>query len=168
MVTFTGSPEVGLRIRNLAGLKRVTLELGSNSAVIVEDDANLDDAVPRCLPGSYANSGQVCISVQRIFVHQTSPASSPTLVEGARKLKTGHPHDPSTDISSLITVQEAERVENWIGEAVQAGAKLLTGGSRQRATVAPAVLADVARASEDLLPGSLRSARRDQPLRHAG
>jgi acyl-CoA reductase-like NAD-dependent aldehyde dehydrogenase len=144
MVTFTGSPEVGLRIRNLAGLKRVTLELGSNSAVIVEDDANLDEAVPRCLAGSYANSGQVCISVQRIFVHQDVAGEfTERMVEGARKLKTGHPHDSSTDISSLITVQEAERVENWIGEAVRAGAKLLTGGSRQRATVEPAVLADV-------------------------
>ena len=65
------------------------------------------------------------------------------MVEGARKLKTGHPHDASTDISSLITVQEAERVESWIGEAVQAGAKLLTGGSRQRATVEPAILTEV-------------------------
>jgi acyl-CoA reductase-like NAD-dependent aldehyde dehydrogenase len=140
MVTFTGSPEVGLRIRNLAGLKRVTLELGSNSAVIVEDDANLDEAVPRCLAGSYANSGQVCISVQRIFVHQDVVGEfTERMVEGARKLKIGS----STDISSLITVQEAERVENWIGEAVQAGAKLLSGGSRQRATVEPAVLADV-------------------------
>jgi acyl-CoA reductase-like NAD-dependent aldehyde dehydrogenase len=112
--------------------------------VIVEDDADLDAAVPRCLAGSYANSGQVCISVQRIFVQQDVAGEfTERMVEGARKLKTGHPHDPSTDISSLITVQEAERVESWIGEAVQAGAKLLTGGSRQRATVEPAVLADV-------------------------
>ena len=69
MITFTGSVDVGLRIRNLAGMKRVTLELGSNSAVIVEDDANLDEAVARCVAGSFAHSGQVCISVQRIFVH---------------------------------------------------------------------------------------------------
>ena len=71
MVTFTGSVDVGLRIRNLAGLKRVTLELGNNSAVIIEADANLDEAVPRCVTGSFAHSGQVCISVQRIFVHES-------------------------------------------------------------------------------------------------
>ncbi len=70
MITFTGSPEVGLHIRSLAGMKRVTLELGSNSAVIVEEDADLDAAVPRCVTGSFANSGQVCISVQRIFAHK--------------------------------------------------------------------------------------------------
>ena len=73
MITFTGSPEVGLRIRSLAGMKRVTLELGSNSAVIIEDDADLDAAVPRCITGSFANSGQVCISVQRIFAHRRDP-----------------------------------------------------------------------------------------------
>ena len=70
MITFTGSVDVGLRIRNLAGMKRVTLELGSNSAVIIEDDANLDEAVARCVAGSFAHSGQVCISVQRIFVNK--------------------------------------------------------------------------------------------------
>ena len=144
MVTFTGSPEIGLRIRNLAGMKRVTLELGSNSAVIVEEDADLDEAVPRCLTGSYANSGQVCISVQRIYAHESIAGEFiARMTEGARKLKIGHPHDASTEISSLITVKEAERVEGWIGEAVQAGAKLLTGGSRRRATVDPAILTDV-------------------------
>ena len=144
MVTFTGSPEIGLRIRNLAGMKRVTLELGSNSAVIVEEDADLDEAVPRCLTGSYANSGQVCISVQRIYAHESIAGEFiARMTEGARKLKIGHPHDAATEISSLINVKEAERVEGWIGEAVQSGAKLLTGGSRRRATVDPAVLTDV-------------------------
>ena len=70
MVTFTGSPEVGQRIRNLAGMKRVTLELGSNSAVIIEPDADLDKAVPKCVAGAFAHSGQVCISVQRIYAHE--------------------------------------------------------------------------------------------------
>jgi acyl-CoA reductase-like NAD-dependent aldehyde dehydrogenase len=144
MVTFTGSAEVGLRIRNLAGLKRVTLELGNNSAVIVEKDADLDDAVPRCVAGSFAHSGQVCISIQRILVHNDLRAEFlERFVEGTRKLTIGHPSDGTTDISSLITVKEAERVESWIGEAVQGGAKLLTGGARKRATIEPAVLADV-------------------------
>ena len=144
MVTFTGSPEVGQRIRNLAGMKRVTLELGNNSAVIIEEDANLDEAVPRCISGSFAHSGQVCISVQRIYAHRKIKNEfAERMAEGARKLVVGHPQDPATDISSLITVAEAERVESWLEEAVQAGAKLLTGGARHRATIEPAVLADV-------------------------
>lgn len=144
MVTFTGSVEVGLRIRSLAGMKRVTLELGSNSAVILADDANLDEAVPRCVTGGFAHSGQVCISVQRIFVdRKIRGAFLERFVEAARKLKIGHPHDPATEVSSLITVKDAERVEGWIAEAVQSGAKLLTGGSRRHATVEPAVLMDV-------------------------
>src|SRR6478672_5755999 len=144
MVTFTGSADVGLRIRNLAGMKRVTLELGSNSAVIIEDDANLEEAVGRCVAGSFAHSGQVCISVQRIYVHNKIRSQfMERFVEGARKLHIGHPHDPATDISSLITVGEAERVEGWIGEAVSHGAKLMTGGGRKRATIEPAILADL-------------------------
>ena len=144
MVTFTGSPEVGQRIRSLAGMKRVTLELGNNSAVIIEDDADLAEAAPRCVSGSFAHSGQVCISVQRIYVHRKIKNEFVERVaEGARKLVVGHPQDPATDISSLITVAEAQRVESWLDEAVQAGAKLLTGGVRHRATIEPAVLTDV-------------------------
>jgi acyl-CoA reductase-like NAD-dependent aldehyde dehydrogenase len=144
MVTFTGSVDVGLRIRNLAGMKRVTLELGSNSAVIVEDDADLNEAVPRCIAGSFAHSGQVCISVQRIYVNaKIRNEFVERFVEGARKLHIGHPHSPGTDISSLITEDEAQRVENWIGEAVEAGAKLVSGGVRKRSTIEPTVLTDV-------------------------
>ncbi|MCZ2148190.1 MAG: aldehyde dehydrogenase family protein [Bryobacterales bacterium] len=144
MITFTGSPEVGLRLRNLAGMKRVTLELGNNSAVIVEGDANLEEAAARCVAGSFAHSGQVCISVQRIFVEETARSEfMDRMVELTEKLKLGHPHDPGTDISSLITEKEAERVESWIDEAVRHGARLLTGGVRKRATMQPAVLADV-------------------------
>jgi acyl-CoA reductase-like NAD-dependent aldehyde dehydrogenase len=144
MITFTGSPDVGLHIRSLAGMKRVTLELGSNSAVIVEEDADLDAAVPRCITGSFANSGQVCISVQRIFAHKRVHSELlDRMVDGARKLRIGHPHEPSTEISSLITVKEAERVEGWVQEAGRAGAKVVTGGSRRHATVEPAVLSEV-------------------------
>ncbi len=145
MVTFTGSPEVGLRIRNLAGLKKVTLELGANSAVIVEDDANLDEAVPRCVSGSFAHSGQVCISVQRIYVHhRIRDEFLDRCVEATRKLAIGHPHQPQTDISSLITPAEAERVAAWVDEAKSAGAQVVTGGKRMfRATMEPTVLAEV-------------------------
>jgi acyl-CoA reductase-like NAD-dependent aldehyde dehydrogenase len=144
MITFTGSADVGVRIRSLAGMKRVTLELGNNGAVIIEEDADLDEAVPRCVAGSFAHSGQVCISVQRIYVHEGIRSQFlDRFVAAAGKLKIGHPLEPDTDVSSLITEQEARRVESWIEEAVRAGAKLLTGGKRRRATLEPAVLADV-------------------------
>ncbi len=144
MITFTGSPEVGLRIRSMAGLKRVTLELGNNSALIVEPDGDLDEAVPRAVAGSFAHSGQVCISVQRIFVQRARHEEFlERFATAARKLKIGHPHDPQTDLSSLITVREAERVESWIEEARGAGARLITGGARRRATIEPTILADV-------------------------
>src|SRR5436190_12176902 len=144
MVTFTGSVDVGLRIRNLAGMKRVTLELGSNSAVIIEDDADLDEAVSRCVTGSFAHSGQVCISVQRIYVNaKIRNEFTERFVERARQLHIGHPHSSDTDVSSLITEGEARRVESWIAEAVAAGAKLVSGGGRKRSTVEPAVLTEV-------------------------
>jgi len=146
MVTFTGSVDVGTRLRGLAGLKRVTLELGNNSAVIVEDDADLAEAAARCVAGAFAHSGQVCISVQRVYVHKkVADEFTERVVEATRKLAIGHPRESATDISSLITPAEAERIEAWIGGAVHGGAKLLTGGARRdRATVEPAVLTGVA------------------------
>lgn len=144
MVTFTGSAEVGLRIRSRAGMKRVTLELGNNSAVIVCADADLDDAVSRCVPGAYANSGQVCISVQRIFADEAIHAGFVSrFAARAAELSIGHPLENGAAVTSLITEAEAQRVTAWIGEAIEAGAKLIAGGGRQRATVQPAVLADV-------------------------
>lgn len=144
MVSFTGSPDVGARIRGMAGLKRVSLELGGNAAVIVDEDANLDEAVARCVAGGFAHSGQVCISVQRIYVSgRIRPEFQERVVASTRKLVVGHPKETSTDVSSLITVPEAERVEAWVREAVDMGARVLTGGSRNRATVEPTVLADV-------------------------
>lgn len=144
MVTFTGSPEVGLRIRQLAGLKKVTLELGNNSAVVIEDDADLDQAVPRCVTGSFAHSGQVCISVQRIFVnHKIQQGFLERFLAATAKLRIGHPHEPETDVSSMITESEAERVESWVAEAVSQGARLVAGGRRSRATIEPVVLTGV-------------------------
>jgi acyl-CoA reductase-like NAD-dependent aldehyde dehydrogenase len=145
MVTFTGSPDVGQRIRNLAGMKRVTLELGSNSAVIIEPDADLDKAVPKCVAGAFAHSGQVCISVQRIYAHEAiRDEFAARMAEATLKLKIGHPKEETTDVSSLITETEAKRIETWIGEAQQGGATLLTGGARHGATVEPAILTNVA------------------------
>ena len=144
MVTFTGSVEVGMKIRAQAGLKRVTLELGGNSAVIIAEDADLDAALPRCVGGAYAHSGQLCISVQRIYVHASRRDEFlERFVEGTKRLVVGHPHDAKTDISSLINPKEADRVVSWIGEAIRSGARLVQGGGRSRATIEPAVVAEV-------------------------
>ncbi|MBI2690281.1 MAG: aldehyde dehydrogenase family protein [Acidobacteria bacterium] len=144
MVTFTGSPEVGVRLREIAGLKRVTLELGSNSAVIVEADADLELAAPQCVSGAYAHSGQVCISVQRIFVHDSLFAPFvERLAAGAAALRRGDPVEETTEVSSLISEGEAERVAEWIAEAVGAGARLVTGGEREGTRMRPAVVTDV-------------------------
>jgi acyl-CoA reductase-like NAD-dependent aldehyde dehydrogenase len=133
MITFTGSAAVGLGLRAKAGLKRVTLELGNNSAVVVLRDADLDDAAAACVAGTYAHSGQTCISVQRIFVEATVEAAfTERFVAAASQLKQGHPLQENTDLASLIDEREAERVSQWIeqsqGESILApqrdGAKL--------------------------------------------
>jgi acyl-CoA reductase-like NAD-dependent aldehyde dehydrogenase len=144
MLTFTGSPEVGRTIRSRAGFKKVTLELGNNSAVIIEPGSDMGPAVSRTVQGAFAHSGQVCISVQRAFVHRTIAGEFVERMKAATDaLKIGHPYEQSTDISSLIDETEAIRIEEWIGEAVAGGAKVVTGGKRTRATVSPAVLTDV-------------------------
>ena len=144
MLTFTGSPEVGRTIKAHAGFKKVTLELGNNSAVIIEPGADLTTAVARCTQGAFSHSGQVCISVQRVFVQRSiSGEFVDRLKAAAEALKIGHPYEDSTDISSLIDESEAVRIEQWIGEAVDGGARVITGGKRSYATVAPAVLLDV-------------------------
>ena len=144
MLTFTGSPEVGRTIKSRAGFKKVTLELGNNSAVIIEPGSDMNTAVSRTVQGAFAHSGQVCISVQRVFVHRTiANEFVERLKAGAEALRIGHPYEETTDISSLIDEKEAVRIEKWIEEAVAGGAKVVTGGKRKFATVSPTVLADV-------------------------
>jgi acyl-CoA reductase-like NAD-dependent aldehyde dehydrogenase len=151
MVTFTGSAPVGLRIRARAGLKRVTLELGNNSALIVEEDADLEDCAARAVPGAFAHSGQVCISVQRIFAHhKVCDEFVERFVTLANRLKIGHPLEEETEVSSLIAETEAERVRMWLEEAVAAGATRCCGGERTRATITPAVLTGVPREAKVL------------------
>lgn len=150
MITFTGSAEVGRQIHAAAGLRRVTLEMGSNSSVILEPDCDLDLLIPRCVAGGYAVAGQVCISVQNIYVHERIAGNfTERFVAAVRALKIGHPLEESTDIASLISVEAAERVERWIERARARGAHLLTGGTRHGATIEPAVLSDVP-ADDDL------------------
>lgn len=144
MITFTGSAGVGVRIRSLAGLKRVTLELGNNSALIVHRDADLAECVARAVPGAYAHSGQTCISVQRILVHaDVHDEFVNRFTAAAARLVIGHPLDEATEVSSLITEQDAVRVESWIGEAATLGASRAFGGSRSHATLTPAAVLDV-------------------------
>jgi acyl-CoA reductase-like NAD-dependent aldehyde dehydrogenase len=148
MLTFTGSPAVGRTIKSRAGFKKVTLELGNNSAVIVEPEADLATAVARTTQGAFSHSGQVCISVQRVFAHRAIFGEFvDRLKASAEALHIGHPYENSTDISSLIDESEAVRIEEWIGQAVAGGAKVVTGGARKFATVAPTVLVDVPLAS---------------------
>src|SRR5207253_4801011 len=130
---------VGKAIRAAAGLKKVTLELGNNSAAVIEPDGNLDVAVSRAVIGAFAHSGQVCISLQRAFVHESvAEEFQNRLLEATEKLKVGHPLEESTDVSSLIAEKEAIRVREWIDEAVSGGARLLCGGDRRYATIKPA------------------------------
>lgn len=144
MITFTGSMKVGAEIRAKAGFKRVTLELGNNSAVIIEPDADLAAAVARSAQGAFTLSGQSCISLQRAFVHASiADEYVERLVAATKKLRIGHPYERSTDISSLIDEAAAIRVESWIEEAVRAGARLECGGKRRFATIEPTVLTNV-------------------------
>jgi acyl-CoA reductase-like NAD-dependent aldehyde dehydrogenase len=143
-VSFTGSPSVGRTIIKNAGLKKVTMELGNNSATIIDRDANLDKAIPACVVGAFSNSGQVCISVQRIYVHRDIYDSfRDRFVDAVKKLKVGDPLEEDTDVGPLITEKEAIRVEEWVNEAAQQGAKILTGGKREGGVYAPTVLDNV-------------------------
>lgn len=129
MITFTGSPAVGISIRNKAGLKRTTLELGSNAAVILDKDTNVDQVVERHVTGAFSNQGQVCISLQRVYAHEeVYDEFVEKFVAKAKQLKIGDPMDPETYVSALISKKETERALSWIEEAKRNGAEVLTGG----------------------------------------
>jgi len=142
-ISFTGSPPVGARILKMGGLKRVTLELGNNSGTIIEPDANLDRAVPRCVMSAFANAGQVCISLQRLYVHeQIAPAFLERFLAATAALKVGNPLDRDCDVGPMISDEAADRAESWIKDAVAEGARLLAGGRRQGRLIWPTVLGD--------------------------
>jgi acyl-CoA reductase-like NAD-dependent aldehyde dehydrogenase len=143
-VSFTGSPPVGEAIIRRAGLKKVTLELGNNSGTIVEPDADLDEAVPRCVMSAFANSGQVCISLQRLYVHKAVAADfTRRFVEATANLVVGNPLDRDCDVGPMISEGEAARAEFWVKEAVAQGARVLIGGRREGALFQPTVLVGV-------------------------
>jgi acyl-CoA reductase-like NAD-dependent aldehyde dehydrogenase len=131
LLSFTGSPAVGWDLKTRAGKKKVILELGGNAGCVVDSDANLEDAVQRIIFGAFYQSGQSCISVQRIYVHRSIHEEFRSrLVAATKALKMGDPKDEETFIGPIIAEEEAERIEAWIQEAVDAGAHILCGGRR--------------------------------------
>jgi acyl-CoA reductase-like NAD-dependent aldehyde dehydrogenase len=143
MITFTGSPAVGIGIRNKAGLKRVTLELGSNAAVIIDRDVNIDKIIPRCVMGAFSNQGQVCISLQRVYAHEEIyDQFVEKFIEATKQLKAGDPLDPETDVSALISPKDVQRSLDWIKEARDQGATIATGGQAEGNILYPTVILD--------------------------
>ena len=145
LLTFTGSSAVGWGMKARAGRKRVLLELGGNAGVIVDETADLGQAVARIAAGGFALAGQSCISVQRVYVHRRLfDRLAAMLTEKVEALKVGDPLDPATDLGPMVDEGEAERIDAWVTEAVREGARVLTGGKRLGgAMYAPTVLVDV-------------------------
>jgi glyceraldehyde-3-phosphate dehydrogenase (NADP+) len=144
MISFTGGIEAGKRISQHAGIKKIGMELGSDSPVIVWGDADLDWAVESCVSGAFWAAGQNCIGVQRLYVQKNIYQEfRDKFVERTLKYKIGDKLNDETDMGPMITVDEAKRVESWIKEAEGKGAKILAGGNRQNALVEPTVLENV-------------------------
>ncbi len=142
-LTFTGSPAVGWALKAKSGRKKVTLELGGNAGCIVHADADVDHAATRCAAGAFAFSGQVCISLQRIFVHKDIFGEfAGRFVELTKALKVGDPRRADTNLGPMINEREARRAMQWIEEAAGAGAKVLCGGEADGAILHPTVLSD--------------------------
>ncbi|HEX2639011.1 MAG TPA: aldehyde dehydrogenase family protein, partial [Pyrinomonadaceae bacterium] len=141
MLSFTGSAPIGWALKQKAGKKPIALELGGNAPVIVDATADIENSVSRTLVGAFAYTGQVCISVQRIFVHdQLFDNWTNTFVERAKKQKTGDPLAEDTEISAMIDEAAAKRAEQWVAEAVDHGARLMCGGKREGSVLEPTVL----------------------------
>lgn len=144
LLSFTGSAAVGWMLKAKCGKKKVVLELGGNAGVIVEPDADLDFAAQRCAAGGFGYAGQTCISVQRIFAHQSiADLFTTKLMLQVARLKAGDPTDESVVVGPLIDQKAAQRVEEWIAEAASQGARVLLGGKRKGAVVEATVLSHV-------------------------
>ncbi|MCR6473492.1 aldehyde dehydrogenase family protein [Bacillus safensis] len=141
LISFTGGAAGGEHITTSAGLKKVLLELGGNGATIVHHDADIEQAASMCAKTGFSNSGQSCISVQRIYVHQEMmPSFTEVLKQKVEQLVVGDPLSSESDIGCMVDVQAAQRVETWIQEAESMGAQLLCGGKRNGASITPAIL----------------------------
>jgi acyl-CoA reductase-like NAD-dependent aldehyde dehydrogenase len=143
LLTFTGSPSVGWRMKQRAGKKKVVLELGGNAGVIVDATADLDWAVKRSVVGAFSYAGQVCISVQRMFIHRAVWTEfMDKFVTAASTLVAGDPLDPETQIGPMVDEQQAQRTDGWVREAEQLGGKVLLGGHAEGSFFPPTVLVD--------------------------
>src|SRR5918996_4268642 len=146
LLSFTGSPSVGWKMKVAAGKKKVVLELGGNAGAIVDETANLDWAVKRLVYGSFAYAGQVCISVQRIYVvREVFDDFARRFIEAVRAVKVGDPLDPDTDLGPMVEGKAVQRTHQWVTEALGGGARALIGGEPDGRWYPPTVLVDVAR-----------------------
>jgi len=144
LLSFTGSPDVGWELKAKAGKKPVVLELGGNAACVVDQDADIDDAVARIVFGAFYQSGQSCIGVQRIYVHDNIYGEfKEKFVSATKALKMGDPKDPETFIGPMISEKEASRLDSWVKEAVNSGATILCGGTRGGAMMEATLLENV-------------------------
>lgn len=146
LLSFTGSPDVGWEMKRNAGMKKVVLELGGNAGVIVDEDSDLAFAAQRVRVGAFAYAGQVCISVQRVFVHEkVYEKFMDALVQETSRVKLGDPLDRDTDLGPMIDDGAAIRSQQWIEDAVSAGAKVLTGGKADGRFMQPTIIANAPR-----------------------
>ena len=143
MISFTGSHDVGWKMKSKTAKQRVSLELGGNAGVILDEDTDIASAVPKLLIGGFSAAGQSCISVQRIYVHEKIYGDFKNkFIEEAQKIKYGNPFEEDTIVGPMITEQEAGRAEKWVDEARKAGAEILTGGGRSGAVLEPTIIED--------------------------
>ena len=143
VISFTGSAATGAAVARAAGARRLVLELGGNAATIVCEDADIPAAARVCARTGYSNSGQSCISVQRVYVHRSCFASFlDAFTTEVAALRVGDPLEPDTDVGSMVDEQAAQRVVEWTSQAAAAGAEVLVGGSRDGAVMAPTVIAN--------------------------
>lgn len=141
LLSFTGSPDVGWKMKKECGKKKIVLELGGNAGTYIHEDADLEHALNRCVMGAFAYSGQICIHAQRIYVHEKIFDDFLTkFTEKTKNLKRGNPLSETTDISEMIDEKNAIRVENWIREAEKSGAKIIYGAKRDGNFVEPTIL----------------------------
>ncbi len=149
LLTFTGSMDVGWRMKAMAGKKKIVLELGGNAAVIVDKDADLEFAAKRITTGAFSYAGQTCISVQRVYAHASiADQLLGTLKAHSEALTLGDPLEDSTDVGPMIDEKALTRTEQWVQEAVQEGAQVVTGGKRDGAFFQPTILTNVQRESK--------------------
>lgn len=145
-LTFTGSPEVGWRLKSLCGKMKITLELGGNAAAVIDDHDKLDYAIERCVTGAFSFAGQICISIQRIIVREDLyDRFAAGFVEKAKGLKMGDPLSEDTQLGPMIDTPSAEKAQAWVDSAVQAGAEVLLRGDRKGRMFPPTILANVPR-----------------------